>query len=515
MKSRSAVLVTASVVITLALPANFVAQTVLADELSASHHVALLAFATFILVFLMTGIPRREELRALGRYGALRAAAAGILGVYASQQLVLANRYTDAPPGSEVLFFTTAAWGVIVVLASLVVPKNRPTALQVLLSGVALLGAAGILANWERPSSFSPFVRYPTEHVAMLLAGAAWAGFTLLIAPLGRQHRWRALLPLATAAAAIASAVPLLIDPLRGDIVGEALSVAPQLLVATTTFAAIVISWSWLVSTTDTVRPASLLFLPPVSLTILGVFEREVGAFGPSPLLWNVVWWACAVTVAGALGVALLGRASLLGRHVDGVSGTGEGGRRPTRDVARVLAYVALILSTTAVVAALVAVRAPAFAANVVGIRGDGSAYAASWTMPGAETVGDVLVVLASLAALVGAVGFIRSQWREIALLELAAILLVALLAVPILVRTPLRTWTRWIPGEVQQDYGTEYARLTLEPTDGTASRVAVAGSVAAVGLLATASALRVIRRRRSTPTALTPGANDESESGT
>jgi hypothetical protein len=33
----------------------------------------------------------------------------------------------------------------------------------------------------------------------------------------------------------------------------------------------------------------------------------------------------------------------------------------------------------------------------------------------------------------------------------------------PFVAATPLRTATRWIPADVQQSYGTEYARLTFE----------------------------------------------------
>ena len=40
---------------------------------------------------------------------------------------------------------------------------------------------------------------------------------------------------------------------------------------------------------------------------------------------------------------------------------------------------------------------------------------------------------------------------------------------------TPLHTWTRWIPAEVQHAYGTEYARLTFEAAP-SAVRLAAAG---------------------------------------
>lgn len=500
MRSRVIVIVTASIVLTLALPVHFVAQTLLADELSAQHHVALLALATFVLVTLVTGIPRRTELVRLGREGIARVALAGFLGIYASQQLVLANRYTDAPPGAEVIFFTTTAWGLIVVLSALAVRSERPSVVQVLLAGIAVVGTIGILANWERPSSFSPFVRYSTENGAMFLAGLGWAGFTLLVAPLGRRHRWRAILPLATGVAAAAGLALAVLSPMRGELVSEAVSVAPQLIVASTTFAAIVISWSWLVSSADVVRPASLLFLPPVLLTVLGVFERKMGAFGPSPLLWDRVWWACAVVVIGALGVALASRCMLLGsRSVDRRTGTKDVPTAERGRFARPLGLTSAALGLLASAASVIALWGPALSAHVVGSRSDGAAYEVFWTVPGAETVGALLLGLASVAALVTAVGFVYARWRESVLLALAAGLVVALLAVPVLATTPLRTWTRWIPAEVQQDYGTEYARLTLEPTNPHAMPLALVAAGGSLLLLCTACLLRIAgdRRRR------------------
>ncbi len=513
MRSRLVVIVTAAVVMTLALPAHFVSQTLLADELSVEHHVALLTLMAFVLVTLVTGIPRRDELRALGRDGILRVALAGLLGVYLSQQLVLANRFTDAPPGTEVIFFTTSAWGAIVVLSALASRNERPNVLQAVLAGIALVGAIGVLGNWERPSSFSPLVRYPTENGAMLLAGLAWAGFTILVAPLGRRHRWRAILPLSTAVAALAGLANAMLSPFSGELLAEGISNGPVLLIAASSFAAIVISWCWLVSYVDVVRPASLWFVPPVSLTVLGVFERQVAAAGPSPVLWDAVWWACAATCIGALGVAFLHRSALSApRSGSGTSSAVAGESSAGPDVgrpagggvgerwgwARGLGVVSALFGLLAATLSVALLWIPALTAHVVGSRSDGSAYEVSWTIPGAETVGVVLASLASVAALAGALGLVRSRWRDRALLGLAGGLLVVLLAAPVLDSTPLRTWTRWIPFEVQHDYGTEYARLTLEPKGGleTVHLLPVAG--ASVLALGAACLVGMVRDRRT-----------------
>ena len=49
-----------------------------------------------------------------------------------------------------------------------------------------------------------------------------------------------------------------------------------------------------------------------------------------------------------------------------------------------------------------------------------------------------------------------------------------ALVAYIPLADTPLRTWTRWLPAEVQQDYGTPYALLRLRPLVSWPERAAV-----------------------------------------
>ncbi len=498
MRSRVLVLATASLVFTLALPVHFVAQTLLADEMGAATHTAALALGALLLVTVVTGIPRRDELRELGRNGAVRVALAGFLGVFAAQYLVLANRFTDAPPGSEVIFFTTAAWGLIVVVAGLLSRTERPSALQLIAACIALVGAAAILGNWERPSSFSPFVRYPREHVMMLLAGGAWAAFTLLVAPLGRRFKWRVMLPPLVAAGALVSLVAALASPTRGEILSGLASTWPQLIVAASSFAAILITWCWLVAMTDVTRPAALFFLPAVSLTILGVFERRAALMGPSPLLWDVVWWACVVTAVGALGVAALSRKALSPKAAHPGPAARADGHAPT-GARRALVLVAIVAGGLAVAAGVAALVSPALTAQVVGSRTNGAAYEAAWRIPGAETVGAVLAALAALGALAAASGLARLRWRNAMMVPVAAGLLLVLLSVPALATTPLRTWTRWIPAEVQQDYGTEYARLTLEPTTDAALTTAVVLAGTSVLALAGAALVGGAARRGAT----------------
>ena len=86
------------VIFTLAAPAYFVLQTLLADQLGAASMTAGLAVGVCLLTVMVTGLPRKDEIVALARAGG-KAVIAGVLGVFCTQYLVLAHRYSDAPPG--------------------------------------------------------------------------------------------------------------------------------------------------------------------------------------------------------------------------------------------------------------------------------------------------------------------------------------------------------------------------------------------------------------------------------
>ena len=88
--------------------------------------------------------------------------------------------------------------------------------------------------------------------------------------------------------------------------------------------------------------------------------------------------------------------------------------------------------------------------------------------------------------------------WLEARALTASVCAAFALAAVPALLSTPLRTWTRWIPAEVQHDYGTEYARLTLTPTHGPAEIAALVLAGSAALLLAIGALLALRQRARA-----------------
>ena len=87
----------------------FLLSTVLLDELP--DEVLVLAAALASLATLAAlGVPSRADLKRLGGAQLAWSALAGVLMLAVSPLVILANRFTDAPPGSETLFLTTSAW---------------------------------------------------------------------------------------------------------------------------------------------------------------------------------------------------------------------------------------------------------------------------------------------------------------------------------------------------------------------------------------------------------------------
>jgi hypothetical protein len=138
----------------------------------------------------------------------------------------------------------------------------------------------------------------------------------------------------------------------------------------------------------------------------------------------------------------------------------------------------------------VVALALPSFQASVEGTRSTGEAYAVTWALLGYESAAGWLPAVAG-ALLLSAVATLRRRRRaQNVLVALSS--LVALAAYPLLASTPLRTWNRWVPVEIQSEYGTEYAMIAFEAVHDAVRVAAVAlGVLAAVLMLAAAYAAR------------------------
>lgn len=430
--------IAALIVAGIAFAASFVAHTVLLGHVPDAVLVAAGAFGALVMALVVHGPATAREL--VARPGSLLLAAiGGILALWAAPFVVLAARASDAPPGSVVAFMTTSAWGLSLAIAgSAALGPRAPRALVVASAALAALGGAAVLASWERPSSFSPFVVFAAREARMLAAGVLFAAGVLMVERASRSRGSGPAIVAAAAAAGVAGLLGGLASPLPlTALVGR----AGPLVVLAIAVGVGAVNLLRAACAAGPARAGIALLSVPGLLTALTMAERALWIHGPDPVVWS-----------GALaGIALIGLGSLA-LWVATV--------RPAEHKAgpRLRAPIALAAALAATSAATLVL--PAMRAEVIGVFG--KTFSASWEMLGVETAGGWLVALAGAAAgaLLAPAGAVPSRSRRLVAL---VVLLVAALYAP-LAAIPLRTLTRWIPADVQQTYGTEYARITFTP---------------------------------------------------
>lgn len=432
----------------LASAAHFVFETAVVPSVSKPGLVLGGALASALMLLLASGFPRSRDLKALGIQRGALAFAAGVLGIALAPALVIANRYSDAPAGTVVAFWTLAGWGLLLVVASAALTRHPVRASAALL---AVVGCMGILGSWERPSSFSLLVRFPAEEAAFVIAGVAWAAFAVITGTLAREHSPRAVYSLA-AAGGLLSALAWAIPAAGWDPV--------LLLPPADTLPAVIMAGLVTVLTVHLTRkagahlPGTALLVTPALITTLLVVEQATGTFGPRPIIVQEAWWGAAVAAVGIAAV-------LVGMH------------RRTQCPHTTLRIVGIGLAALFAAVALFALTQPGVAVAVRGTNAAGAIFTADFTLSAFRTVGGWLSIAASTLAL--AVWLQRPARGVAALVLLGTV--VAAAAHATLAFTPLHTWMNWIPAEVQHDYGTEYATIMFSEVSTTAQVVGIMGA--------------------------------------
>jgi hypothetical protein len=418
-----------------------------------------------------------REVRDVGRMGArgiALSASAGALACVGAPWIVALNRYTDAPPGSELIFFAWVLWGGLALLAAgLAAPgRRRSVAVLIAVGLVAVTGAAAVLASWERPSSFSPLVRYLPEELWMLLAGACFLGGGLLIARQTRAHgRARPLLVGGVAAAAVGTAVVVFGGGARTM---SALSeYGGSLAVWAAAWALLWLVWSSMLAGRHEAEAGVAMTCAPLTLTGLLALETFTGVAGPNPMIAAGISGGALLAVASVL--ALLRRASLAS------DGDASGG--PSRSW--MLAAAAIPLTVAIAGLALPALGGSAWADR------KGTAFTVSWTLAGWESVAAWIVVASAMLA------FASVARRST---TLAAAALAAAAAYPLLTSTPYRTLTGWLPSDVLADLGTEYAWIHFDTLPNWPAWLALCGAVACATLVLSGRLIARSRREAAVP---------------
>lgn len=350
--------------------------------------------------------------------------------------LLQVNQHSDAPSGTVVVFWTAVVPGTLVLIAGS--RRGWRSALWSLaLALIAASGAAGVLANWERPSSFTLLNRYVTEQIGLGIAAVIWVAALFLVAWIGRRGAERHVFTWVGVGAVVGSVLALFLDGGSGwSRFGD-----PAVLMYGASFALLTFVVAWWLVRGDASAVFAGLILVPSALSLLVLVEAAVGSLGPEPILRTPVLWA-SVVVAAVVSLTFL-RAPIT------LSAASPGTVKST---------IGFWLALGALACAAVGLLTPALNVEVQGRLADFSRFGVEFQMRGFETVGGWLALGVALVA----VALVISRSGR-GMFSLCAVLVVIVLAAWLVVgASPLHTWMAWIPADVQQDYGTEFASIVF-----------------------------------------------------
>jgi hypothetical protein len=437
----------------------------LAGRLDAAGLAAALAVGALVATAFSARHPLRS-MRALPRATTAAACAGGLLCFFAPPAVLAAVRMSDAPAGSVVVFWTAGGWaalGALSVAGPALWRRHRSRAALAIAGAAAVLaGVAGVVADWERPSSFSPLVRFPLQELAILGAGALFVAGGLLLVRAGRDGRLSGVL-LCAAATAVVAAVAWLATAGPSQGLRSIMELPVQVVIAATAWGAVCVAWPTALKRAGMAPASGMLAAAPVLLSGLVWVEQAVGVAGPQPLVAGGVTAGALVLASGVLALIDAGR--------------DDGPATPPRGVAPWLAVVPVLLALAAL--ALPAIRADVTVAGAVG------SFSGAWMMTGVESIAG-LSALALALVLVAAAAARRSRWLP--LLGMAACA-----AWPWLLAVPTHVLNTWLAPGIQSYYGTEYGSIVFTSVPNALMLLAVGctGAGFVVVLLARSGILR------------------------
>jgi hypothetical protein len=432
---------------------------VLTDTVHAAPLVAALTLGALAVALVSAARPLRL-VAAMDARSRLLARVAGVLLVFGAPACLALLRASDTPTGSVFVFWISGGWALVAALAAAVVAwrsGRRPAAWLALAGGLAAAaGAAGIVANWEQPSSFSPMAYAWEPELLIIGAGALALAGAVLLVKAAHGGRPDGALVCATASGAVVALAWWVLDGLSAGWIS--LNERPeQVMIAALAWGVVCLLLPRSIDSEGLARGGALLALPPLLIIALGPLERLVGLFGPDPMIAGGVTAGAIVLAAGAAGLWWAG-----GREERPAPAT------PPTLLRIVLTWLALV----PLAVALVALALPAVTASwSVDVSGGVGKYAGSLTLQGWQSVAGLAAL--GLAALAAALA--RADRPAPA----AAVALAACVAWPSLLGVPMRVNTFLAP-EIEKYYGTEYGWIRFSAIENVwmAGAVILAASV-------------------------------------
>ncbi len=455
---------------------SFLVTTVAMDSLPDAVLVGVSTVVAFLVVVTAGGWRVAEQIRGLERTTLALALVGGALTLWAAPFLALSQRATSAPSGADSLFFTTTLWSVLVVFGAYVIRTQRPALTAIAGAVCAAAGAMGLLASWEYPSSFAPFAKFPVRESLMLVAGVLFAVGMLALTEAARRIGARYAATLGLGGAAVLGTLACL--PRLPAVVSAGVSAwRPSIYLGVIT-AVFAVSLLWTAAQVGAARASAALLLVAPAMTALSAYEQATSVYGVLPFAMRGVLTGSAIVVVGA---AVLWLSEL--------------DRKPSRALRDRVTAAALWVAVGSCALAAVSLVTPALDALSEGHIT--ATFRAAWVMLGYESAAGWMPVAAALLALAAVLEARRGQEARAWVAASAAVFACAL-AMTLLSATTIHTWNSWVPAEVQQTYGTEYARLSVSAIVDPVRVGAMALAVVSAGLLGL-SAAQDARTARST----------------
>jgi drug/metabolite transporter (DMT)-like permease len=228
---------------------------------------------------------------------------AGVLGGSFAQLTQVISRYSFTPSASDIAFWLSVSPVFSVFLAYFFL-RERISFAKFVGIATGVLAMILVLGSWERPSTFSPLVRYPREELVIILSALCWAGFTLIAKRMATRHP-----PMVSAAMtlSVGSVVPLVWSIANGQFaavsrLGNGDWVLLIILGVVGAGLAYLL-WFQALGQTDTTKCLVVLMSTPVALTLLRGTEIWTGVTGPSPMIEVPLRMGILLTVLGVVAV--------------------------------------------------------------------------------------------------------------------------------------------------------------------------------------------------------------------
>lgn len=358
----------------------------------------------------------------------------GLLSFFTPVAIIAAVRLSDAPAGSVVVFWAAGGWAALAALLAAWAAWRSARRHRAFLAGAAaaacIAGASSVLANWERPSSFSPLIRFPGQEMAILFAGIPLiAGVLLLISAAKRAGAPGVNLIAASAGFVAALLWVVLSGPVEAF---RALTELPvQVTLAGLAWGAVSTLLPRVVADRGISAAGAAFVIAPALLSALTWVEQLVGVAGPQPFIIPGV-------IAGSL-IAATAMMALL--------------RIPFAESATLPLWLRAV-ACIPLLASVVALSLPTVTAHADVNSPPTAVFKGSWVLLGLESVAAWSAVALSL--LFAAALFTRRQ-RLLPLVGAAASV-----AWFVLLDVPTHVLNDWLSPAVQSYYGTEYGRISF-----------------------------------------------------